>query len=153
MQLCNTRVLSHSINLIISRHSYHIHQISGCRLNISHFTDLNWSEGEWNTRLTCFSLVNTTSNAWMVPITEQHYVTHDRIRGIANFQNVNNSSAPLLYKFVRSQWKISIHWLDNCALLGCYVACRGNSLPTIWDNLFFPFARVKKSKIRVLAVV
>lgn len=146
MRLCNTRVLSHGINHIISRYSYHFHQISGCRLNISHFTDSNWSEGEWNARLTYFSLVNATSNAWMVPITEKHYVTHDRIRGRATFQNVDKSSALLLYKFVRNQWKISIYWLDNCAFLGYYVACSGNSLPMIWYNLFFPFSRVKNPR-------
>jgi hypothetical protein len=130
MQLCNTRVLSHGINFIISRYSHHSNQISGCRLNISHFTDSNWSEGERNGRLTYFTLEKATSNAWMVPVTERHYVTHDKITSTATFQNVNNSAALLPHKLVRKRWKIFIYWLDNCVFLGYYAACSGNSLPT-----------------------
>ena len=132
MRLCNTRVLSQGINLIISRYSYHSNQISVCRLNISHFTDSNWSEGAWNAQLSYFPLEKATSNAWMVPITEHHYVTHDRITCTATFQNVNNSAALLPYKFVRKRWKIFIHWLDtgNCVFLSYYAAGSGNSLPT-----------------------
>ena len=33
---------------------------------------------------------------------------------------------------------------DNCALLGCYAACSGNSLPTFRDNLSVPSSGVKK---------
>jgi len=31
----------------------------------------------------------------------------------------------------------------NCALLGYYAACGGNSLPTFWDNLPVPSSRAK----------
>jgi uncharacterized membrane protein YeiH len=36
---------------------------------------------------------------------------------------------------------------EICALLGCYTAYGGNSLPTFRDNLLGPSSRVKKSKI------
>jgi hypothetical protein len=32
---------------------------------------------------------------------------------------------------------------ENCALLGCYAASSGNSLPTFRDNLSVPSSRVK----------
>jgi hypothetical protein len=31
---------------------------------------------------------------------------------------------------------------ENCALLGYYAACSGNSLPMFWDNLSVPPSRV-----------
>jgi hypothetical protein len=35
------------------------------------------------------------------------------------------------------------HVHDNCALLGCYTACGGNSKPTLWDYPSVPFAEAK----------
>jgi hypothetical protein len=35
--------------------------------------------------------------------------------------------------------------LENCALLGCYVASNGVSLPTFREKLSVPSSRVKKS--------
>ena len=32
---------------------------------------------------------------------------------------------------------------ENCALLGCYAASSGNSLPTFRDNMSVPSSRVK----------
>jgi hypothetical protein len=34
--------------------------------------------------------------------------------------------------------------VENCALLGCYEACSGNSLPTFRDEVSVPFLRFKK---------
>jgi len=39
-------------------------------------------------------------------------------------------------------------WRVNCALLGCYAACNGNSLPTFRDNLSVPSSRVKVWRLR-----
>jgi len=35
----------------------------------------------------------------------------------------------------------------NCALLGCYTACKGNSLPTFRDSVSVPSSRVENPKI------
>jgi len=39
---------------------------------------------------------------------------------------------------------------DNCALLGYYAACSGNSLPTFRDNLSVPNSMVKNPRRRIL---
>ena len=31
---------------------------------------------------------------------------------------------------------------ENCALLGHYAGCSGNSFPTFWDNIYVPSSRV-----------
>jgi len=38
---------------------------------------------------------------------------------------------------------------ENCALLGCYAASSGNSIPTFRDNLSVPSSRVQESKKNV----
>jgi hypothetical protein len=40
--------------------------------------------------------------------------------------------------------------VDICALLGYYAAHSDNSVPTVWDNLLFPYSRVKKSNFLIL---
>jgi hypothetical protein len=37
---------------------------------------------------------------------------------------------------------------EKCVLLGCYVACCGNSLPTFRDNTSVPSSRVKNQEAR-----
>jgi len=38
----------------------------------------------------------------------------------------------------------------NCALLGCYSACGGNSLPKFWDKLSVTSLRAKKFEFLTL---
>jgi len=37
-------------------------------------------------------------------------------------------------------WDYRLEVAKNCAILGCYVASGGNSLPTFRDNLSVPFS-------------
>jgi hypothetical protein len=42
---------------------------------------------------------------------------------------------------------------ENCALLSCYAACNGNSLPTFRDDLLVPSSRVKISWMIIIIII
>jgi len=41
---------------------------------------------------------------------------------------------------------LALDWSENCALLGYYAACSGNSLPTFRDSISVPPSRVEYPK-------
>jgi len=67
--------------------------------------------------------------------------------GVTQYSEISALSAEIKHSDTCRTQSSTYSLLDeNCALLGCYAACRGNFFTDVRDNVLAPYSRVKNTR-------